>query len=246
MSFVDRLRCHVSQHSRRVSTGEVVITTAGLQALPMLSGSRKQHPHKVMNAIQLAELRRGEYDIKVTRDALIFLGVEVQSTWDALSGEFAAPMDQSMGPVVAEEEPGVVVEIDHKSRMDRYIHEYADHAHRKLVVELVEKDDHIDVLNQRLALAHKRISKLYRRTQRSSNEASEQVTPCKLELERNSSGNATRLTDSGQYALAIRRNMSNIACSDFGIVLLEDDINRWRVARCETGAAAALMASARH
>ena len=247
MSFVDRLRCHVSQHSRRVSTGEVVITTAGLQALPMLSGSRKKLPHKFMNAIQLAELRRGEYDITATRDALIFLGVDVQRTWDALSGEFAATrVDQIVGPVVAEEEPGVVVEIDHKSRMDRYIHEYADHTHRELVVELVGRDDHVDVLNQRLALAYKRTAKLHKIIQRSQKSSSEEPTPSKLELERNSSGNGTRLTDSGQYALAIRRNMSNIACSDLGAVLLEDDINRWRVARCEIGSAAALMASARH
>ena len=231
MSFVDRLRCHLNQHSRRVSTGEVVITTAGLQALPMLSGSRKKLPHKFMNAIQLAELRRGEYDIKATRDALIFLGVDVQRTWDALSGEFAATrVDQIVGPVVAEEEPGVVVEIDHKSRMDRYIHEYADHTHRELVVELVGRDDHVDVLNQRLALAYKRTAKLHKIIQRSQKSSSEEPTPSKLELERNSSGNGTRLTDSGQYALAIRRNMSNIACSDLGAVLLEDDINRWRVA----------------
>ena len=45
-------------------------------------------------------------------------------------------------------------------------------------------------------------------------------------------------------ALAVRRNLSSIACADIGMVLLAD-VSRWAVARAEVRAAGALMASAR-
>ena len=115
-----------------------------------------------------------------------------------------------------------------------------------LVIELVGRDNRIDVLNKRLAFTRARIATLHKRVQWSSSTELNESTPTKLELERYSFGNGKELTDSCKYALAIRRNMSNIACSDLGAVLLEDDINRWRVARCEVSAAAAMMASARH
>ena len=52
------------------------------------------------------------------------------------------------------------------------------------------------------------------------------------------------LTLRASMALAVRRNLSSIACADIGMVLLTD-VSRWAVARAEVRAAAALMASAR-
>ena len=52
------------------------------------------------------------------------------------------------------------------------------------------------------------------------------------------------LTLQGSMALAVRRNLSSIACADIGMVLLTD-VSRWAVARAEVRAAGALMASAR-
>ena len=51
-----------------------------------------------------------------------------------------------------------------------------------------------------------------------------------------------QLTPQGTLAVAIRRNMSNIACADLGKVML-DDISRHTASRCEIKAAAALLAS---
>ena len=55
----------------------------------------------------------------------------------------------------------------------------------------------------------------------------------KFELERGPK--QCRLTVKGSIAVAIRRNMGNIACQDLGKVML-DDVSRWTVARCEVRA----------
>ena len=52
------------------------------------------------------------------------------------------------------------------------------------------------------------------------------------------------LTLQGSMALAVRRNLSSIACADIGSVLLPN-VSRWTVARAEVRAASALVASAR-
>jgi hypothetical protein len=59
-------------------------------------------------------------------------------------------------------------------------------------------------------------------------------------LERLSGGH--RLSIDGTVALAIRRNLSNISCGDFGKVLL-DNVSKWTVARAEVRTGNALMAS---
>lgn len=65
-----------------------------------------------------------------------------------------------------------------------------------------------------------------------------------LELERTKQGTGKQLTLKGTLALAIRRNFGNAATSDVGAMLLED-ISRFTVARAETKAGTALVASAR-
>lgn len=50
------------------------------------------------------------------------------------------------------------------------------------------------------------------------------------------------LTPSGMISLAIRRNMSNVAAADIGLVILAD-VSRWTVCRAEIKTAACLVAS---
>lgn len=65
-----------------------------------------------------------------------------------------------------------------------------------------------------------------------------------LDIERTKGGKGKQLTLSGSLSLAIRRNLSNIATSDLGAVLLQD-ISRYSVCRAETKAGTALIASSR-
>ena len=51
------------------------------------------------------------------------------------------------------------------------------------------------------------------------------------------------LTPQGSIALGIRRNLSNISCSDIGLTLL-DDISRWTVARMEVKVSACMVSDA--
>ena len=55
-------------------------------------------------------------------------------------------------------------------------------------------------------------------------------------------GEGMRLSIQGCMAVAVRRNLSNIATQDFGKTIL-DDISRYTVSRCEVKAAAAFTAS---
>ena len=55
-------------------------------------------------------------------------------------------------------------------------------------------------------------------------------------------GTGRYLTIPGRISLGIRRNLSNVACADLSLILL-DDASRWSVARAEVHSAAAMMAS---
>ena len=57
-------------------------------------------------------------------------------------------------------------------------------------------------------------------------------------------GDGRYLTVPSRVSLAIRRNLSNIACADLGLVIL-DNASRWTVARAEVQSGAALMAAGR-
>lgn len=65
-----------------------------------------------------------------------------------------------------------------------------------------------------------------------------------LEIQRARKGKGKHLTLQGSFALAIRRNLSNIATADIGAVLLQD-ISRYTVTRSECRAGNSLVASAR-
>lgn len=54
-----------------------------------------------------------------------------------------------------------------------------------------------------------------------------------------------RLTTRSMIITGIRRNMSNIACCDFGVTVLEDNLGRYKVARCEIMASIRLQAASR-
>ena len=58
------------------------------------------------------------------------------------------------------------------------------------------------------------------------------------------SGSGRYLTVPSRVSLSIRRNLSNIACGDLSLVLL-DDASRWTVARAEVHSGACLLAAAR-
>ena len=57
-------------------------------------------------------------------------------------------------------------------------------------------------------------------------------------------GDGRYLTVPSRVSLAIRRNLSNIACADLGLVIL-DNASRWTVARAEVQSGAALIAAGR-
>ncbi len=57
-------------------------------------------------------------------------------------------------------------------------------------------------------------------------------------------GSGRYLTVPSRISLSIRRNLSNIACGDLSLVLL-DDASRWTIARAEVQAGACLIAAAR-
>ena len=52
------------------------------------------------------------------------------------------------------------------------------------------------------------------------------------------------LTVESRISLSLRRNCSNVACADLGLVLL-DDVSRWTIARAEVQTGAALIGHAR-
>ena len=67
----------------------------------------------------------------------------------------------------------------------------------------------------------------------------------KLSIKRTgAAGEGRYLTVPSRVSLSIRRNLSNIACADLGLVLL-DDASRWTIARAEVRTGAALLASGR-
>ena len=91
-----------------------------------LAGSRKNLPARFLASIQHAMIRQGEYSIAVTRDALAFLGVDIQSTWDVIAKEFCVvataqidPTTAQICPVAAEEPHLSILELDRKCKLDR-------------------------------------------------------------------------------------------------------------------------------
>lgn len=58
-------------------------------------------------------------------------------------------------------------------------------------------------------------------------------------------GTSNRLSTQGILACGIRRNMTNVACCDFGVALMQDDLGRYKVARCEVAAGVRLQAASR-
>jgi len=129
-------------------------------------------------------------------------------------------------------------------------HRYQNKSNEELLVVLGQRDSE-------LAAAHRKI-KLLQQTVRRLNVKNEAILAKKndtkisdprnmiaaeqLQLER-SGKSEIRLTTKGMCAVAVRRNMTMVACHDVGCLLL-DDVSRWTVARAEVRCAAALVASA--
>ena len=83
------------------------------------------------------------------------------------------------------------------------------------------------------------------RSKESSTARGEATIEQKMAIVRTGSDGAGRyLTVPSRISLSIRRNLSNIACGDLSLVLL-DDASRWTIARAEVHAGACLLASAR-
>lgn len=127
---------------------------------------------------------------------------------------------------------------------DAVVERRSEESSGQLVADLAKKDQRIDALKKRV----RGLQQALRRTRQ------------KLEIVQAEHQGAAQHNVDGQFAisipgkrnltlrasmaLAVRRNLSNIACADIGMVLLTD-VSRWAVARAEVRAAGALMASAR-
>ena len=116
--------------------------------------------------------------------------------------------------------------------------------------QLEEKDAQIHNLRAIQRSLHQKNRRLRTHAEKLEQAAAETRKSDALDIKRvqdsskNDNANWSWLTPQGVVSLALRRNLSNIAQSDIGYVIL-DDVSQWTVSRCEVKTGAALIASAR-
>ena len=107
--------------------------------------------------------------------------------------------------------------------------------------EIKRKNAQLKSIRQDSARLNSKMAKQQHAQEEANKKASKNAG---MQLEKKKSGDSSHLTPQGGVALALRRNMGNVACARIGHVVLED-ISHQTASRWELKTAAAIIASAR-
>ena len=244
----------LEQRSRPTSDGQIVVPMSVLEdVLGALGCVRRSLLPKHRQALNVMERRVGEYDISAVVAVCDFFKKRLSSVEQAAifrlrdrlldKSRLATPETGAGGvrfrvvPPTSTVRSAVVAHTG--CGHDR---QYADQPKDILIHKLVDCDTQIEELKRRIA-AHcddkrslrKRIDRLEKQVKQLEKDISEEANQHKqadLQIVSARDG-GSRLKLRGLLSLGIRRNFSNIAQADLGIVLLDDRVNRFKVSRAE-------------
>ena len=216
------------------------MSSQGLRNVPIVLGVRKKvFTKRLAENIARFELRKGEYAVQAINVVLAAMDVIInEDSWlPALRAKLGAPLQENH-----EQQPctDIVLSVTADDALQ------ITRSPAELTLLLHARDEEISDLKDKLSNSRAELRNLQRRfdrlQQRSdclvqrNKEPEEALAITKLKSGRN-------LSQSSVFAVAIRRNFSNIAAADLGAVLLMD-VSRQTVVRCEVAAGAALLGSA--
>ena len=247
----------LAARGRSLGTGEFVLGRSQLDSLPGLLGlsNKKRITDKMVSQIQLFAKRRGEWDIGCIPALCCLLDSPLPAN---VSEQFYSECRAIRSATLMAEAPAIVVmpiaamptseTIPTAGRMvpaDAAVHHYNAMSKPKLVATLGKRDETISELKstirqhkiaktelgKKMVLATKKIENIEDQLAALNQHSSS------LQLLASESKAGKRFCMQSVIGIGVRRNFSNIACNDLGSVILNENLSRQKVARCEIVAA---------